>query len=160
VGRAYDGLRVVGTPRGSLPGMPAAPIPRAIHEFLAQPNIAVVATIMPSGYPHTAATWYDWEGGRILVNMDESRRRLEYMRLNPRVALTAMEEREWGRQVSVMGEVESLEPDADMRDIDRLAVRYTGEPFSSRNQRRWSAWVRVERWYGWSGIGAWPEGGS
>jgi len=138
--------------------MAPAHIPRAIREFLAQPNIAVVSTVMPSGSPHTAATWYDFEDGRVLLNMDESRRRLEYMRLNPRVALTAMQEGDWSKQVSIMGRVVSIEPDADLRDIDRLAVRYTGERFSSRTQLRWSAWVVVERWYGWDGTTAWPEG--
>jgi PPOX class probable F420-dependent enzyme len=138
--------------------VPAPSIPRAIREFLALPNIAVVSTVMPSGSPHTAATWYDWEDGRVLLNMDESRRRLEYMRLNPRVALTAMEEGNWSKQVSVMGHVVSIEPDAGLRDIDRLALRYTGEPFHSRTQRRWSAWVEVDRWYGWDGATAWPEG--
>ena len=62
--------------------MPAVSIPTAVRRFLAQPNIAVVASVMPSGMPHTAATWYDYEDGRILLNMDESRRRLEYMRLD------------------------------------------------------------------------------
>jgi PPOX class probable F420-dependent enzyme len=138
--------------------MPPAHIPRAIRDFLALPNIAVVSTVMPSGSPHTAATWYDFEDGRVLLNMDESRRRLEYMRLNPRVALTAMEEGNWSRQVSLMGRVVSIEADTELRDIDRLAVRYTGEPFQSRTQRRWSAWVEVERWYGWDGTSAWPEG--
>jgi PPOX class probable F420-dependent enzyme len=138
--------------------MPPAHIPSAIRAFLAQPNIAVVSTVMPGGSPHTAATWYDFEDGRVLLNMDESRRRLEYMRLNPRVALTAMEEGNWSKQVSLMGRVVSIEPDADLHDIDRLAVRYTGEPFHSRTQRRWSAWVEVERWYGWDRTGAWPEG--
>jgi PPOX class probable F420-dependent enzyme len=138
--------------------MPRGPIPAAVLGFLAQPNIAVVATMMPSGFPHTAATWYDWEDGRVLLNMDESRRRLEYMRLNPRVALTAMEEDAWHKQVSIIGEVVSIEPDPDLRDIDRLALKYTGEPFGSRTQHRWSAWVEVDRWYGWSGGGMWPEG--
>jgi PPOX class probable F420-dependent enzyme len=138
--------------------MPRGPIPAAVLRFLEQPNIAVVATMMPSGFPHTAATWYDWEDGRVLLNMDESRRRLEYMRLNPRVALTAMEEGAWHQQVSLIGQVASIEPDTGMHDIDRLAVRYTGEPFERRDQHRWSAWVDVDIWYGWSGGGTWPEG--
>jgi len=138
--------------------MPRGPIPAAVQSFLAQPNIAVVATMMPSGFPHTAATWYDWEDGRVLLNMDESRRRLEYMRLNPKVAVTAMQEDNWSMQVSLMGRVVSIAPDTSMRDIDRLAVRYTGEPFQRRGQHRWSAWVEVDTWYGWSGSGSWPRG--
>ncbi len=140
--------------------MSARPIPAAVRQFLAQPNMAVVASVMPSGIPHTAATWYDWEDGRVLLNMDESRRRLEYMRLDPRVALTALEEGAWHKQVSLMGEVVSLEPDPDLRDIDRLAIRYTGSPFQNRIRRRWSAWVRVDRWYGWYGDTTWPELGA
>jgi PPOX class probable F420-dependent enzyme len=140
--------------------MSATPIPAAVRQFLAQPNMAVVASVMPSGIPHTAATWYDWEDGRVLLNMDESRRRLEYMRLDPRVALTALEDGAWHKQVSLMGEVVSLEPDPDLRDIDRLAMRYTGSPFQNRTRRRWSAWVRVDRWYGWYGDTTWPEQGA
>jgi PPOX class probable F420-dependent enzyme len=140
--------------------MSARPIPAAVRQFLAQPNMAVVASVMPSGMPHTAATWYDWEDGRVLLNMDESRRRLEYMRLDPRVAMTALEEGAWHKQVSLMGEVVSLEPDSDLHDIDRLAVRYTGSPFQNRTRRRWSAWVRIDRWYGWYGDTTWPELGA
>jgi PPOX class probable F420-dependent enzyme len=140
--------------------MSARPIPAAVRQFLAQPNMAVVASVMPSGMPHTAATWYDWEDGRVLLNMDESRRRLEYMRLDPRVGMTALEEGAWHKQVSLMGEVVSLEPDPDLRDIDRLALRYTGSPFQNRTRRRWSAWVRVDRWYGWYGDTSWPEQGA
>ena len=140
--------------------MSARPLPAAVRQFLAQPNMAVVASVMPSGMPHTAATWYDWEDGRVLLNMDESRRRLEYMRLDPRVAMTALEEGAWHKQVSLMGEVVSLEPDPDLRDIDRLAMRYTGSPFQNRARRRWSAWVRIDRWYGWYGDTTWPELGA
>ena len=140
--------------------MSARPIPAAVRQFLAQPNMAVVASVMPSGMPHTAATWYDWEDGRVLLNMDESRRRLEYMRLDPRVAVTALEEGAWHKQVSLMGEVVSLEPDPDLRDIDRLAMRYTGSRFQNRARRRWSAWVRIDRWYGWYGDTTWPEQGA
>ena len=57
--------------------MPRVPVPPEVDAFLARPNPAVVATVSPSGEPHTAATWYDWEDGRVLLNMDESRLRLQ-----------------------------------------------------------------------------------
>jgi PPOX class probable F420-dependent enzyme len=136
-------------------------VPEQVSEFLTQANPAVVATLRPDGFPHTAATWYLWEGGRVLVNMDETRRRLDHMRRDPRVSLTAMAEDAWYRQVTLMGEVVSIEADAGMRDIDRLAVHYTGEPFARRDQQRWSAWVRIDRWFGWQGGSSWPpEGGT
>ena len=42
--------------------------------MLAKPNPAVIGTVTPDGAPNTVATWYLWEDGRVLVNMDEGRR--------------------------------------------------------------------------------------
>ena len=70
--------------------MPPVPVPPEIDAFLAAPNRAVVATVRPDGTPHTAATWYDWEDGRVLMNMHEIRLRLGYLRANPGVALTVL----------------------------------------------------------------------
>jgi len=44
--------------------------PTGARQFLSQPNPSVIATPQPDGSPHTAATWYLWENGRVLVNMD------------------------------------------------------------------------------------------
>ena len=129
--------------------MPRIPVPPEVDAFLAQPNPAVVATVSSRGAPHTAATWYDWEDGRVLLNMDESRLRLRYLRANPAVALTVLGAHDWYRQVSLIGRVVSLEEDAELRDIDRLSVRYTGKPFAGRDARRVSAWMQPERWHAW-----------
>jgi hypothetical protein len=56
------------------------PLPAELDEFLRRPNPSVIATLRPDGSPHTAATWYLWEDGRVLVNMDESRKRLACLR--------------------------------------------------------------------------------
>lgn len=58
--------------------MPRTPVPPDVDEFLSRPNPATIATLRPDGSPHSAATWYDWDGGRVLVNMDATRLRLEY----------------------------------------------------------------------------------
>jgi len=136
--------------------MPPTPVPADVDEFLRRANPAVVASLRPDGSPHTVATWYDWEDNRVLLNMDEGRLRLGFMRLDPRVALTVLDEADWGNHVSLLGRVASLEEDLGLVDIDRLARRYTGQPFRRRERRRFSAWVEVTRWHGWSGAGHWP----
>ena len=83
----------------------------------------------------TVATWYDWDDGRVLVNMHAKRARLEWMRLNPKVSLTIFDG-DWYRHVSLYGKVVAIEEDGDLVDIDRLAVRYTGKPFRNRNAKR------------------------
>lgn len=136
--------------------MPRVPVPSEVDEFLAEPNPAVVATLRPNGTPHTVPTWYDWEDGRVLLNMESTRLRLSFMRRDPRVALTALGAASWYRHVSLIGRVVSIEDDPELVDIDRLAQRYTGRPFSRRDAKRVSAWVQPERWHGWEGGGPWP----
>ena len=129
--------------------MPRPPLPPELDEFLARANPAVIATVRRDGTPHTAATWYDWQDGRVLVNMDESRRRLGYLRANPNVALTVLDEANWYRHVSLLGRVVSLEEDPDLHDIDRLSQRYRRRPYPARDSKRFSAWIEVERWHAW-----------
>jgi PPOX class probable F420-dependent enzyme len=129
--------------------MPAVPVPPEIDAFLAAANPAVVATVSPSGAPHSAATWYDWEDGRVLLNMDESRLRLGYLRKNPAVALTVLAAGDWYRHVTLLGNVVSIEEDEGLVDIDRLSMRYTRKPYGNRVSRRYSAWMVPERWTAW-----------
>src|SRR5947199_4698579 len=105
--------------------MPAVPVPPELDDFLSRPNPAVVATLRTDGSPHTVPTWYDWEDGRVLVNMDETRQRLGHIRRDPRVALTVLDGNQWYRHVSLLGRVVAIEDDDDFADIDRLAPRYT-----------------------------------
>jgi PPOX class probable F420-dependent enzyme len=130
--------------------MPKPPVPPEVDEFLRRPNPAVIATLRPDGSPHSVATWYDWEDGRVLVNMDESRLRLRFMRRDPRVALTVLDWESWYRHISLIGRVVSIEPDPDLADIDRLSMRYLGHAYSDRERKSVSAWIEVDRWHGWA----------
>jgi PPOX class probable F420-dependent enzyme len=136
--------------------MPEIPVPEVVGDFLARPNPAIVATLRRDGSPHSVATWYDWDDGRVLLNMDESRLRLSHLRRDPRVSLTVLDCDDWYSHVSLFGTVVSIEDDSDLADIDRLAVRYTGQPFRRRDRRRVSAWMVPERWHGWGDTGPWP----
>jgi PPOX class probable F420-dependent enzyme len=135
--------------------MPKPPVPPEIDEFLKDPNPSVIATLQSDGSPNTVATWYLWENGRVLVNMDESRKRLAFMRRDPRVSITVLGKDSWYHQVSLRGKVVSIEEDADRSDIDRVSRHYTGEPYSDQDGRRYSAWIEVEAWWGWAVTGPW-----
>ena len=128
-------------------------LPRPVVEFLKRPNPAVIAFIRPDGYPMSVATWYDWEDGLILVNMHESRSRLRWLRANPKASLTALDEQDWYRHVSLYGSVVKFAADADLADIDRLCVRYTHKVFSNRRAKRVSAWIEPHGWHGWDDQG-------
>ena len=129
--------------------MPTSPLPDDVRAMLAKPNPAVITTLRPDGQPVSVATWYLLDEDRVLVNMDESRKRLEYLRADPRVSLTALDEESWYTHVSVQGRVVEMADDPDLAGIDRLSRHYTGDPYPTRDRRRVSAWIEVETWHGW-----------
>jgi PPOX class probable F420-dependent enzyme len=133
--------------------MPTTPVPESVEEFLREPHIAVVATLKADGTPHTAATWYDWEDGQLLLNMDHSRLRLTHLRRDPRVSVTVLDRDDWYRHITLSGRVVEIHDDVGLADIDRLAYRYIGEAYKTRDSARVSAWVAVERWHGWDASG-------
>lgn len=134
--------------------MPKPPVPANVAEFLAKPNPAVITALGPGGQPVSVATWYVWDEGRILVNMDESRKRLDYLRNDPRVSVTVLGVDGWYDHVSVQGRVTELTDDTDLADIDRIARHYTGNPYPVRDRRRVSAWIEIDRWHGWGAVAA------
>jgi PPOX class probable F420-dependent enzyme len=129
--------------------MPKPPLPAELDEFLAQPNPSVIATVRPEGSPHTTATWYLWENGRVLVNMDEGRKRLAYIREDPRVSITVLGQDDWYHHVTLRGRVVELDEDG-LEDIDRISRHYTGQPYGDRERGRVSARIEVESWHSWA----------
>ena len=133
--------------------MAKPPLPDEVRELLAKPNPAVISTVRPDGQPVSVATWYLLDGDRILVNMDEGRKRLDYLRTDPRVALTALDEAGWYTHVSIRGRVVEMYDDEGLRDIDRLSTHYLGKPYRNRERGRVSAWIQIDSWHGWGAAG-------
>jgi PPOX class probable F420-dependent enzyme len=132
--------------------MPKPPVPGEVSDLLAKPNPAIIATVRPDGQPVSVATWYVWDSGRMLVNMDEGRKRLDYLRENPRVSLTVLAGDDWYTHVSLQGHVVELRDDSDLTDIDRIARHYIGQAYPDRIRKRVSAWIDVDRWHGWGKV--------
>jgi PPOX class probable F420-dependent enzyme len=128
--------------------MPPTPVPPEIDEFLRKPNHAVVATLRPDGSPHTAVTWYDWEDGRALLNMEATRLRLVWMAQDGRVALSAINPDNFYEHVSLLGRIVDIHEDDGLVDIDRLSVRYNGVPYPVRDNPRVSAWMHADAYHG------------
>ena len=134
-----------------MPYVPPPPLPSPVRELLDRPNPAVIATVRADGQPVTVATWYLLDGDRILVNMDVGRKRLEHLRADPRVSLTALAENDWYTHVSLVGRVVEMRDDEGLVDIDRLSRHYTGREYRNRERGRVSAWIEIDRWHGWGG---------
>src|ERR1044071_7792201 len=108
--------------------MPKPPLPDELDAVLAKANPAIIGSVQPNGAPNTVATWYVWEDGRALVNMAESRRRLDYLRQEPRVSLTVLDGDSWYRHITLHGRI-TLEDDTNLEVIDRLSKHYMGDAY-------------------------------
>lgn len=109
-----------------------------------------MATLAKDGRPVTVATWYLLEpDGDVLLNLDSERVRLRHIRRDPRIALTVLDEADWGSHVSLQLSVVSVTDDEDLSDIDALARHYTGKSYPTRDRTRVSARARINRWHGW-----------
>lgn len=127
--------------------MPKPPLPQNLIEMLEKPNPAVMGTVNPQGKPVTVATWYLWDDGRVLLNLDAGRARLAHIRANPNVSLTVLDQ-EWHSHVSLQGQV-TLSDDVGLAGIDRLCRHYAGTDYPDRDRPRVDAWMDVERWHVW-----------
>ncbi|MGA3487828.1 PPOX class F420-dependent oxidoreductase [Micromonosporaceae bacterium DT55] len=132
--------------------MSKPPLPEEAVAMLCKANPAVITTLRPDGQPVSTATWYLWDDGRILVNMDGGRKRLDYLRADPRTTLTVLDDESWYTHVSLIGRVVEFRPDTDLADIDRISRHYTGRPYPRRDRERFSAVIEIDRWHGWGAL--------
>jgi PPOX class probable F420-dependent enzyme len=132
--------------------MSRPPLPAEAVDLLRRPNPATVTTLRSDGAPVSTPTWYLWEDGRALINMDEGRVRLKHLRRDPRVSLTVLDRDDWYTHVTLLGRVVETRDDEGLTDIDRLARHYLGGPYPNRERGRISAWIEVERWHGWGAM--------
>ncbi|MFE3457740.1 PPOX class F420-dependent oxidoreductase [Nocardiopsis aegyptia] len=132
--------------------MSRPPLPAEAVDLLSRANPATVTTLRSDGAPVSTPTWYLWEDGRALINMDGGRVRLKHLRRDPRVSLTVMDRDDWYTHVTLLGRVTEMRDDEGLADIDRIARHYIGGPYPGRERGRISAWIEVERWHGWGAM--------
>lgn len=128
---------------------PSTPLSDDHKRFLAEANPSVIGTTRPDGQPVTVPTWYLLDGERILVNMDATRKRIAYLRDDPRVSLTVLAADGWHSHLSMRGRIVEWAEDEDLSDIDRLAQHYGLDRYPDREGKRVSAWIEVDQRHSW-----------
>ena len=124
---------------------PDRKLPQEVRQFLEQPRVAVLATVRRDGTPASTACWYELRDDRVLITMYATARRLPNIRSTPHVAMTILGEDPY-QHVSISGPVIEMWDDPALEVMDRLSMRYTGEPWPER-EGCVSALVEIERWH-------------
>jgi PPOX class probable F420-dependent enzyme len=111
-----------------------AQLPDDVRTLFEGPNYAHIATTLPDGGPHTVAIWIAMEGDRIAFFTQEGSRKARNIERDPRVAISIVDHGNPYRQATVRGRVVELVRGEEALEImDRMAVRYTGQPFPYRS---------------------------
>jgi PPOX class probable F420-dependent enzyme len=108
----------------------------AVRTLFDGPNYAHVATVLPSGGPHSVPVWVGLEGDRIAFLTSPGSRKARNLEQDPRVAISITDHDQPFTMAQVRGRVaERLEGDAAWVVIDRISHKYTGQPYPLRTDR-------------------------
>ena len=112
----------------------AAEITDDVRGLFEGANFGHVATLMPSGAPHSVAVLIGLEGDRIAFFTQPASQKARNLERDPRVAISITDHDKPYRTARIRGRVaETLKGDAALEVIDRLSQRYTGQPFPMRS---------------------------
>ena len=104
-----------------------------IRKLLDRPNFAHLSTLMLDGAPQAAPVWIAREGGRILIGTGEGSLKARNTRRDPRVALSIVDMDDPYSEAQLRGRVVERRPDGDLKSMDAISHKYTGQPFPFRN---------------------------
>jgi PPOX class probable F420-dependent enzyme len=104
-----------------------------VRALLSGANFAHVATVLPSGAPHSVPVWIALEGDRIAFFTQPGSRKARNLEADPRVAISIVDHERPYSMAQIRGRVvETIGGEAALEIMDRMAIRYTGEPFPLR----------------------------
>lgn len=99
-----------------------------VQKLTKGPNIAVLATLLPSGRVQAQPVWIDSDDECVLVNTEVGRTKAENVRRDPRVTVTVLDADDPYHYAEIRGDVvETVTGPEARHHIDDLSVRYTGK---------------------------------
>lgn len=105
-----------------------------VRPYFDRPVVAHIATLLPDGAPHSVPVWVGVEGEELAVFMEEGSRKDRNLQRDPRIALSVTDPEEPLSMAEVRGRVaRRLTGEAAQELVDRIALKYTGEPYDIRS---------------------------
>jgi PPOX class probable F420-dependent enzyme len=105
----------------------------SVRELLSRANFAHVASILPSGAPHSVPVWIALEGDRIAFFTQPGSRKARNLAADPRVAISIVDHERPYKMAQIRGRVvETVGGEEALAIMDRMSVRYIGKPFPYR----------------------------
>ena len=134
IGRRSAALSRLDGDRASWHHGRVTPLPDEVRRLFEGPNYAHLATVLPSGAPHSVPVWTAVRGEHVLFFTQPASRKARNLERDPRVAFSITDHEHPYRMAQVRGRVvETVHDVAALEIIDGLAMKYTGRPFPMRS---------------------------
>ena len=111
-------------------------IPDELLYLVTSDRIGHVSVVRPDNSVVTNLMWIDWDGEHVLTSSPVGSVKGRHVRGNPHVAVSTVDRDDPWRYVIVRGRVTDIRPDTNLEFIDKMSVRYTGQPYFRRNFER------------------------
>jgi PPOX class probable F420-dependent enzyme len=109
------------------------PLPDDVRDLFERPNFVHLATLLPSGAPHSVPVWVAIEGEHLCFFTQEGSRKARNVQGDPRVAMSVVDRENPYRMAQVRGRVVDTRHGEDALEVmDRMAMLHTGRPFPIR----------------------------
>jgi PPOX class probable F420-dependent enzyme len=119
------------------------------RRLLDEPNIAVIATLMPDGSPQTSAVWLTRAGDDSVAFATTPTLKLANIRRDPRVSVTVCDRDDPYLELNIRGRGTSIDPAGGAALIDELSSSYYGKtpyPYHKPGQAWFAVTIEIERW--------------
>ena len=116
-----------------------------VKQLIDRPNFAHLATLMPDGSPNATPVWVGREGDHIVICTSEKSLKAKNTARDPRVAVSIVDFKNPYEELQIRGRVVERRPEPDLKTLDGLAHKYTGNPFPFRNPGQIALIIEVEK---------------
>jgi PPOX class probable F420-dependent enzyme len=109
-------------------------IPDDVRQLVEGRNFGHVATVLPDGSPHSVPVWIGVEGDHVVFFTQTQSRKARNLARDSRVAISLVDLEQPYHSATLRGRVVgTAEGEQALEIIDRLSLKYTGEPFPMRS---------------------------
>lgn len=102
-------------------------IPESHRDLVEQPLVATLATITPTGKPHTTVIWRYFDGTHFLFITSRHLQKAKNIEANRDVSLLVIDPQNSGRYLEVRGVVEEISEAGALEQLDKMTQFYTNK---------------------------------
>ena len=112
-----------------------ASVPEVVRDLFDEPAVAHVSYLNDAGQIVTFPMWVDFDGTSLSVSSPVGSRKGRAVRRRPQVSVSIVSLKTPWHWLSVSGRVVEIRPDEGLAWIDRMSLKYLGQPYQRRGPR-------------------------